>query len=391
MPLDRRDVLIDVTRLISRNWTARQSSGIDRVCIAYLEHFRSRALAVVQHRGVVRVFDARRSDRLFALLLGPAEGFRRKLIAFAPGALADPVPEALLSGMVYLNASHTDFDLSAHHDWIERSGVRPVYFIHDLIPVLHPEQTRPRAVARHLGRVRGALEHGAGIVTSSQVVARDLVDFARRESLAMEPPLVAPIAGERFAGEVQSAPSPYFLCVATIEPRKNHRLLFDIWRDLAARLGEETPRLVLVGQKGPLTGDILAPLTDPAIAAHVEWRARCDDAELAALMAGARALLMPSLAEGFGLPLVEALAMGTPAIASDIPIFREIGQGAPLLLDPSDSAAWANAIAAMAVSPRPEAAPFNAPTWAVHFAQLDNWLASRALKSGAACETSLAA
>ena len=71
MSPEGRAVLLDVTRLVSRSWTARQSSGIDRVCYAYLKHFRPRALAVVQHRGVVRVFDARRSERLFDLLLGP--------------------------------------------------------------------------------------------------------------------------------------------------------------------------------------------------------------------------------------------------------------------------------------------------------------------------------
>ncbi len=391
MSPEGRDILLDVTRLVSRSWTSRQSSGIDRVCYAYLKHFRPRALAVVQHRGVVRVFDARRSERLFDLLLGPTRGFRRKLLAFAPGALADPVPEARLAGMTYLNTSHTDFDLAAHHDWVTRSGVRAVYFIHDLIPVLHPEFTRPHAVKRHLGRVREALRHGSDIVTGSHVVARDLAAFAKREGLDCEAPLVAPIAGATFNGAGDQAGAPFFLAVGTVEPRKNHRLLFEIWRGLASRLGEATPKLVLVGQRGPLTGDILAPLGDPAIAAHVEWRACCDDAQLAQLMASARALIMPSLAEGFGLPLVEALELRTPVVASDIPIFREIGQGAPLLLDPANPGAWAEAVATMASTPRPPAKPFDAPTWRAHFARLESWLAPHALKSGAACESSLAA
>lgn len=394
MPIDGRDIVIDVTRLVARSWTARQSSGIDRVCYAYLRHFRPRALALVQHRGVVRVLDARRSERLFDLLLGPAQGFRRKLAAFAPAALADPVPETRLAGMTYLNCSHTDFDLDAHHDWVSRSGVTAVYFIHDLIPVLHPEFTRPHAVRRHLGRLRGALKHGGRIITSSQVVARDLEEFAQGEGLPCPAPLVAPIAGEALVPTTPVAPvagKPCFLSVGTIEPRKNHRLLFDIWRELAARMGERTPRLVLVGQKGPLTGDILAPLSDPAIAAHVEWRGRCDDGELANLMAGARALLLPSLAEGFGLPLVEALHMGTPAIASDIAIFREIGQGAAVLLDPSNHTAWVEAIATLATSAPAQPAAFEAPGWPDHFARLEGWLSSSALKSGPAYESSLAA
>ena len=391
-------VLLGVTRLISRSWTGRHSTGIDRVCYAYLRHYRARALAVVQHRGLVRVFDVRQSARLIDLLLGDDRGFRAKLMAFAPGALASPVPEARLAGLPYLNVSHTDFDLAAHHAWAVRCGVRSFHLIHDLIPILHPEFSRPHAVGRHLGRVRGALREADGIFVTSHTVAGELAGFAQRDGLPLPKLTVAPIAGAAFARNDRAAvpgAKPYFLSVGTIEPRKNHRLLFDVWRALQGRMGEATPRLVLVGQKGPLTGDILdGALGDPALSAHIEWLAHCPDAQLGALIAGARALLMPSLAEGFGLPLVEALQLGTPAIASNSAIFREVGQGTARLLDPSDCGAWVDAVAAMsgqeasgtAVSDR-----FTAPTWTAHFAKIDAAIAPRSLKSAAACETSLAA
>lgn len=394
MPVEGRDILLDVTRLVSRSWTARQPTGLDRVCYAYLDHYRTRALAVVQHRGVVRVLRARQSERLFELLTGPTQGFRRKLARFTLPAITRAVPEARLEGMAYLNTSHTDFDLDTHFAWVRRSGVRAVYFIHDLIPVLHPEFTRPHAVRRHLGRLRGALGNGAGVIVSSNAVAADLAAFAACDARDVPPMLMAPIAGENFAG----APSrgveaePFFLCLGTIEPRKNHRLLLNGWRDLAGRMGAATPRLLVVGQPGPLTGDILADLaTDPVLAARVEWRESCEDAELASLMAGARALLMPSLAEGFGLPLVEALQMGTPVIASDTQIFREISRGAATLVDPRDRARWVAEIAAHAIGPRRASGRFEAPTWQRHFDEVDSWLASSALKSGAPCESSLAA
>lgn len=394
MSIEGRTILLDVTRLISRSWTGRQSTGLDRVCYAYLRRYRHEALAVVQHRGLVRVLGPRRSEKLFAMLLRPAKGFRPRFVGFAPAALADPMPEAALAGLAYLNVSHTDFDLDAHFDWVERSRVRPFYFIHDLIPVLHPDLTRPRAVRRHRGRVVGALRKADGIIVSSHCVARDLASFARSESLAGPPILVAPIAGEGFAlsQPVEAPQTPYFLTIGTIEPRKNHALLFEVWCELAARMGPATPKLVVVGQEGPLTGEILAPVrNDAPLAAHVDWRKRCSDGELAVLLAGAQALLMPSLAEGFGLPLVEALQAGVPAIASDTAIFREIGQGAAMFIDPTDRAGWASTIETLVNGERPALAPFAAPSWDDHFAALDSWLAQSRLKTGRDCESSLAA
>lgn len=394
MPIEGRTILLDVTRLILRSWTARRPTGIDRVCYAYLRHYRERALAVVQLRGRARVLDARHSSQLFDMLLAPSRGFRREVLAFAPGALIGALPEGKLAGSIYINTGHTDFDFDAHHDWVRRSGVRSIYFIHDLIPILHPEFTRPLAVRRCFGRLRGALRSGAGIIVSSRVVVSDLENFARSHGHSVPPLSIVPIAGETLASvaPAQSLAHPYFLSVATVEPRKNHSLLFDVWRGLAARMGEAAPRLILVGQEGPLTRDILEPArSDPILAELVELRPRCSDRELAGLMVGAEAMLMPSLAEGFGLPMVEALQSGMPVIAADTPIFREIGQGAPLLLDPRDPAPWAEAIERHAEHPLEARPHFEPPNWSEHFRQIDAWIETDGLKTARTCESSLAA
>lgn len=374
-------VLLDVTRLISRSWTGRLSTGIDRVCYAYLHHFADRALAVVQHRGIIRILDHWHSRALFDLLLDDADRFNGRIAAFAPRALM--AGHTTVPGATYINVSHTDFDLASHARWIKRQALKPVYLIHDLIPLTHSEHCRPRAVQRHRGRVIGALRHGAGIVVSSRAVADDLAAFTRHQQLNTPPVLVAPLAGANLGTDrgIATRNDGYFLCVGTIESRKNHVLLLKVWQRLRDRLGEKTPRLLIVGQWGrgaEAVSDMLD--RDPRLADHVSFIERCTDDELANLMAGACAMLLPSLAEGYGLPMAEALSVGLPVIASDLPCFREVGQGIPCLIDPHDVEVWAERIADFGITcPRyrrqvMRTRHFRLPTWVDHFAQVDRWL-----------------
>lgn len=401
MPVSADPILLDATRLISRSWTGRRSTGIDRVCYAYLDHFRHRACAVIQHRGVVRVLDRAQSEVFFDMLLLPTANFRIAFARWLPPVLAKGEPGVVTDGLTYINVSHTEFDLPSHWDWVARSGVRSVKFIHDLIPILHPEFSRPRAVKRHLGRVQQALRNADHLVTSSRTVEEDLRDFARSEGIKVPPLTVAPLAGQLLPSRKPrqaSSTQPYFLCVGTIEPRKNHGLLLAVWRELVRRHGKHAPKLILVGQKGPLTGALLDPLKKSrALRRHVELHDSCSDDELGALMAGCSALLLPSRAEGYGLPLVEGLQLGRPVLASDIAIFREVGQGIPRLLDPASESAWVNAIESLLSNPEALAdgnasrKSFRSSTWPEHFARLETALTATGLQTDAACESSLAA
>jgi glycosyltransferase involved in cell wall biosynthesis len=173
---------------------------------------------------------------------------------------------------------------------------------------------------------------------------------------------------------------PHFVIVGTIEARKNHQLLLDIWRRMAAS-EPDPPILVVIGQRGWEAEETIAMLDDPAMfGGSVVELGRCSDDELASIIAGARALLMPSFAEGFGLPVIEALELGTPVIASDLPVFREIAGDIPTYVDPSDRRAWRTAIGSF-VEDGPERQRqldripgYCAPDWATHFRIVDGWI-----------------
>lgn len=385
------EVLLDVTRLVSLAWTKRRSTGIDRVCEAYCRHFKNRARAVVQHRGVVKVFSPSDSDTLFDLLLQPDTRFRLKLFRFAALALTRSPSKIAGDGRIYINPSHTDFDLRTHHDWVEKSNLRSVYFLHDLIPLTHPRLTSAHAVKRHLGRVRGLLQHGFGAIVNTKATKDELQRFAQKRGAELPPVAVAPLAGadlERASREMRAdlpanAPDavPYFLCIGTIEQRKNYTMLLRIWDELASEFGASCPKLVIVGQEGPQSAAILEVYqARPKIRDLVRFETSAQDGAVGRLLAGARALLMPSHAEGYGLPVIEALQHGTPVVANDIPSFREIGQGIPMLLDVQDEAAWTRAIARFAFTDQERDRQLNLmgrfvpPTWQNHFAIIDPWL-----------------
>src|SRR5690606_4450986 len=140
--------------------------------------FGPRAQAVVQHRGVVRILSTRHSDELFAML-DDIEGKRRqRIVSLALRAWHEATPHRDSGGAVYLNVSHTDFDLPSHARWARKCGIRPVYSMHNLIPIPRPQYCNPRAVARHHGRVVRALQKAAAIVVNSRATADNLTQFA---------------------------------------------------------------------------------------------------------------------------------------------------------------------------------------------------------------------
>ena len=373
-------VLLDMTRAVGRRWRGRTASGIDRVCDAYAAHLGGRAQAVLQARGKSLVMGEAASRDLFAVLDAPTAEFRKE---FARLLLCPPHPPHHQYGASYLNVGHSGFDAKGHWAWIARQNLAPIYLLHDLIPITHPHVTTPRKTARHRERVVRALAGGAGLIANSRATAHSLRDFARAENLPLPPLLIAPIAGGLPPAQTRpvAGARPVFVSVGTIEKRKNHLLLLRVWRALIDRMGEDAPRLVLAGDWGRGAGPLRETLRrDPQLAQFVEVRAGLDDAAIAALVAQAKAVLLPTLAEGFGMPLIEALALGVPVIASDLPSLREIGQGIPCYIEGENPEAWAQAVFEFcADGPRRQRQlammpHFREPSWADHFEAFDIWL-----------------
>ena len=291
-------------------------------------------------------------------LVEAAEG-RHEIVAFAPTSIRGPerIRAALAEIDVELRTwrlpwSHAvrtawsrlgrppaerllgSFDALHFSDWMyppQRGGVRATT-IHDLVPLHHPEWTTGRTRSMHSSKYRNATATCDVIFVNSVYTGRDVT-----ATLGVPPERIrvahpAPKAIFRPDGRAADLQAPYILTVATLEPRKNLEVLVE-----ASRLLQTHMRLAVVGAAGwgkqPL-------LEGPGI---IRLGYVSDD-ELARLYRGATVVAYPSRCEGFGIPVIEAMACGAPVVVSAHESLDEASGVAALRADPESPEAFAAAI-----------------------------------------------
>jgi glycosyltransferase involved in cell wall biosynthesis len=377
-------LLLDISRLFQRRLLGRVLTGIDRVSLEYVRHYSSRARAVLGAQPFFSVLSPPESARAFRALLGPREGAPGELAALVMRAYVRWWGRADVTGCVLLNTSHTGLESAGYASSLRRRGARPVFFVHDLIPITHTQYCRPGEGERHTKRMRTAVTAGRGIIVPSRHTLSTLKRFCNEAGLPLPPAVVTPLASSLPLVEAgqRPLPQPYFVVVGTIEARKNLVLLLELWRGLVEQAGGQAPRLVLIGQRGFGCGPAVALLGRRELQDHVLELGPRSDREIAGYLRHAQALLFPSFEEGYGLPLAEALALGVPAIVSELPVFHEIAGDIPEYAGPRDSRRWSDLITEYA---RPDSAlraaqltrlgGFGATTWGRHFEQVDAFLA----------------
>jgi alpha-1,3-rhamnosyl/mannosyltransferase len=227
-----------------------------------------------------------------------------------------------------------------------------VVTMHDLSWRAHPELYPPAFVAWIEGRLPATLRQATRFVSVSEFTARAMVTELGidRRRIDVVSPGVSPVFRPMPAHEAVSALARfgltdrgYMLAVSTVEPRKNFGRLLAAHACLPSRLRARTP-LVIAGGRG--WGHALDD--DAAMRAQADGTLRLlghvPDADLAALYARAAVVAYPSLYEGFGLPVLEAMACGTPVVTSDGTALRDTAGDAALLVDPLDIEAMAGAL-----------------------------------------------
>lgn len=403
-------VLYDVTRLVNRR-RAPHPTGIDRIDLKFaaatFAHFGAACLPVVQvgrrpavlaaerelmieliagldaawfddaepneavaeridHLGITgnRGYGARRAER--AAAAGKSGGMRPAsdlVRLFRRTARALRLAGRGIDGegrpVLYVNASHEGVAryIGALDRLAPPGGFSVLAYIHDIMPLEVPQFSRADRIAGFATFLRELIAHRAAFVANSKATAAALAEYLEHEAPGVfsvpevvYPGIEAPAAG--LAPRRPIPPRANFVVLGTIEPRKNHEMLLEIWRGMVDEGIEPLPRLHIVGRRGWDIDHVAALLDDATpLAGQVDEASDCDDRAVRDRLVGATALLFPSFAEGFGLPLAEAAVLGVPVIAADLPVFREIVRDGVTLLPPGDATAWKAAILAAAADP----------------------------------------
>jgi glycosyltransferase involved in cell wall biosynthesis len=404
---------------------AKNPRGIDRVELAYAKHFLNRwpgeCVAVIPTLWGVRYFDRAKALRGIAALeaiwretiqpdTDPAYARARSFLRdeqletdrpshprnkqvrevtrdfwrllhathFSFGKAIRSLPQ----GALYLNVGQLLF-WRPTLAWLKaRRDIAAVFMIHDLIPVEYPDHHVPLGTKLHRAIMQNASEFADGLIVPSRTV---------RASFNQEfvPPRLATIPAHAELLPVSSAflrperPDPklvgslYFMACGAIDAHKNHILLLKVWKELVRQRGQRVPKLILAGFPSVTSQEVFGYIDrNPDLRSSVCIVSGLSTPSLRKLMMSATALLMPSIVEGFGLPVIEALAQRTPVIASDISALREAGAGGRVtFLSPSDVSAWLAAIIAHSDSSETlPSADYTPKTWEDYFTGIEVFL-----------------
>jgi glycosyltransferase involved in cell wall biosynthesis len=315
-------VTIDATSTLLR------SAGVKNYTYHWLRHLRQAAAPGDEFHAFPYVGE-----------LGPLDHERSMLSLPATWARLALVNAANLFGSSVLDAAISGSDVFHAGNLVRRAPrrARLTATVHDLTCWLLPEHhTAATASGDHLFAER-ILKHADGLIAVSENTRQDairLLDISPEKIRTIH----SGVPEEYFCAQPARGSRPYVLYVGTIEPRKNLPALLDAWRDLKPDLRQQY-ELVIAGPQGWRASE-----TMERIRAEVTYAGYVPEARLPGLTAGATVFVYPSLYEGFGFPVVQAMAAGVPVLTSCNSCMPEVTGGAALLVDPRSTAEISGAL-----------------------------------------------
>lgn len=232
-------------------------------------------------------------------------------------------------------------------------GFKVIQVVYDLIPIIMPEYCVPGMDVLFPKFIVDTFWTADAIFAISESTKKDLINFSSRLKYCSTIPvytlkLGCDVPSSSFIPEIQFGlrKDEFVLYVSTIEPRKNHRLLFDIWRSFEGGEHDCLPKLVFVGSKGWNTENLIVNIENcvKLFPEKILLLDNVSDSSLEWLYNNAMFSVYPSLYEGWGLPIAESLARGTPCIASNSSSMPEAAGSFCDLLDPFDYTGWKETI-----------------------------------------------
>lgn len=243
---------------------------------------------------------------------------------------------------------------------LKKQGVRIVAHIYDIISITHPQYCLERGVYNFMDFIGAHLQYADDIIVNAQATVDELQKLTQRLGISLPPchviPLGADFAKQEIITEDQVPKNvveavqdrPYILMVGTIEPRKNHKLLLEAYDKGLKEMGYN---IIMAGYMGWNMEEFEQKLeSHPDYGKRIFHFTGLDDKAIAFLYQHAKFLAFCSYTEGFGLPIIEAIQRGTPVLAADVPVLREVGGDYCVWFEQDDAGELCEAVCALANS-----------------------------------------
>ena len=243
---------------------------------------------------------------------------------------------------------------------LKKQGVRIVAHIYDIISITHPQYCLERGVYNFMDFIGAHLQYADDIIVNAQATVDELQKLTQRLGISLPPchviPLGADFAKQEIITEDQVPKNvveavqdrPYILLVGTIEPRKNHKLLLEAYDKGLKEMGYN---IIMAGYMGWNMEEFEQKLeSHPDYGKRIFHFTGLDDKAIAFLYQHAKFLAFCSYTEGFGLPIIEAIQRGTPVLAADVPVLREVGGDYCVWFEQDDAGELCEAVCALANS-----------------------------------------
>ena len=302
----------------------------------------------------------------------------------------------------YMAEGDVFFDLDAtwmcrvKRSWLlpllKKQGVRIVAHIYDIISITHPQYCLERGVYNFMDFIGAHLQYADDIIVNAQATVDELQKLTQRLRISLPichvVPLGADFAKQEIITEEQVPKNvveavqnrPYILMVGTIEPRKNHKLLLEAYDKGLKEMGYN---IIMAGYMGWNMEEFEQKLeSHPDYGKRIFRFTGLDDKAIAFLYQHAKFLAFCSYTEGFGLPIIEAIQRGTPVLAANVPVLREVGGDYCVWFEQDNAEELCGAVCALANSSgwyeklKNNNKCFHAVTWEKCYSMMDKVLKS---------------
>lgn len=374
-------LLIDCTFVINELKRKRPPHGLPRVILAYLRHYSGSVQLVYRVRNKIFIFPQSYSQKIIELvLLWDFKLYKTILTLIIKGILsAERVKKEERYFLFKIDQNGMKYP--SYFTQLHKMGIKTLVVIHDLFPIIYPEYSDIQYAVQFEDNVKKSLLHASGMICVSHDTQNKLAHYAQKNNIASPPTVAANLAPGLLPSQnhpIRLIQEPYFVILSTIVTRKNHLFLLHLWRKLVNDQGDKAPKLVIIGKRSSECSSTLAMLDRCTQIRHHVVELTVNDSELHNYLSYAQALLFPTFAEGYGLPLIEALSINVPVLCSNLDVFHEIALNVPEYIDPIDGKAWLDMIieytqedSLLRNAQLKRIQQFTIPKWENHFKQVD--------------------